>query len=480
MAQYEANQRNEEQEMRAAVAAVRAAAEAIEAERALEQEREREEQREFERQERVRMDNFAHYYGYLREVMERVRLMQRTAIEKRHDREWDEIDRMRDDLESAEKAAERELYVNEERGKIVAKTEGTMKALQRRHATSMMETINRHRRDQDDLLAMSVDSTDDDVEIINTEKLQALMPAQDLERSTLKSQQAREIQKHRVRGEESLKAFDVKTKVLQMRLEEAETINQREKAMRNTVLANSRWFDLIFEGRSSMLTDDQKRMERGGADAPAGPRRDTVVFPGSYPRSPSKEIPPHLASKKDSLTPRGEPCFDCSAPKKESLTPRGEMPPEWIAEQLGITLSPPTATGRNRERSVSASKRDAPSIFMLTRGDFPSPELGLPTFSPAARHSALPSTAVSANRTPPSLLGLASLNRDRAVSASSRDRPQIPIGAPKREAPQIPTHDAMRRGNGPRSTLPWESYGVDNLIQPNARSGGSGPGYIFG
>lgn len=456
MNQYEANQRAEEEEMRAAVAAVRAAAEIMQREREAEEEREREKQREFERQERVRMDDIAHYYGYLREVLERVRLMQRTAIEKRHDGAWDEIDKMRDGLESPEKAAERMRYVDEERGRISVKTDSTIKALQRKHATLMMETITRHRRDQDELLAMSIDSADEDTELVNAEKLQTLMPAQDLERSTLKSQQAREIQKHRVRCEESLKAFDVKTKILQMRLEEAETINQRERAMRNTVFADSRWFDLIFEERTSMLMADQKRMERSGADAPAGPKRDTVVFPGSFPNTPANELPPHLAPKKESLTPRGEPCFDWSMPKKDSLTPRGEVPPQSLAEQLGITLSAPT--GRNRDRSVSASKRDAPLMSMLTRGDFPSPELGLfvlPQSSTGRTLDFSPPTA-QANNWVPQLSAPAPRARDRSVSAPRRDAPQIPLGAPKREAPQILTHDTMRRANVPRQALPWE------------------------
>jgi len=452
MVRYEAEQRAEEEEMRAAIAAVRAAAEAMEAERALEEEREREEQRVLERQEHVRMENIAHYYGYLREVMERVRLMQWSAVEKRHDREWDEIDKMRDDLESAEKAAEMERYINEEREKVLTKTESMIKALQRRHATSMMETITRHRRDQDNLLAMSVEGTDEDAELINAEKLQALMPAQDLERNTLKSQQAREIQKHRLRGEESLKAFDVKTKVLQMRLEEAETISGREKTMRTTVFADSRWFSLIFDKRSSMLMDDQKRMERSGADAPAGPNRDTVVFPGS----PNRAISPHLEPKKDSLTPRGEPCFNWSAPKKESLTPRGE---QSMTEMLGTELSPPT--GRNRERSISASKRDAPSISMLTRGDFPSPspELGIPILSVPAPRKHTPSAPLNAANWLSSAAGVNT--RERSAFGSKRDAPTV--GAPKREAPQLSTHDGMRRGIAPRSALPWEEYGRDQM-----------------
>ncbi|KAK4695935.1 hypothetical protein P7C71_g1905, partial [Lecanoromycetidae sp. Uapishka_2] len=439
--------------MRAAVAAVKEAAEEIQREREAEEEREREEQREFERQERVRMENIAHYYGYLREVLERVRLFQRTAIEKRHDCAWDEIDKLRDDLESAEKAAERERHVNEEREKINVKTESTIKALQRKHAATMMETITRHRRDQDNLLAMSSDNPEEDIEVINAEKLQALMPAQDLERSTLKSQQAREIQKHRMRGEESLKTFDIKTKVLQMRLEEAEAINAREKSMRNTVFADSKWFDTLFDERASMLMEDQKRMERSGADAPAGPKRDTVVFPGS-----SSSLSSDDQSTKNSLTPKGEPSFDWQQPKKESLTPRSEVPSQSLIEQLGLTFSPPTS--RNRERSVSGSKRDAPSIAMLTRGDFPSPDIGLFAMaqSSTARNLDLnTSTSPSpTNNQAPQLPIPAPRIRDRSVPVTRREALQHPLGAPKREAPQISTHEAMRRGNVPRPSLPWE------------------------
>ncbi|MCJ1278456.1 hypothetical protein MMC21_006273 [Puttea exsequens] len=448
MTKYEEAQRAEEEEMRAAVAAIRAASEAMEREQREEEEREIEQRRELERQEKIRVENIAHYHDYLREVLERVQLMQRQAIDKRHDKAWSRIDVMRDELVSAERAIARENFVQAEREKISARTDGTIKALQRKHATTMMETIQRHRKDQDDLMLASTQQDDEDAELVTAEKMQALLPAQDLERNTLKSQQAREIRKHRLRGEDSLKAFDIKTKVLQMRLEEAEAINQREKAMRNTVFADGKWFDLIFEERLAMLADDQRRMERSGADAPAGPKRDTVVFPGSSaleylpPKKDSltpKAEPSHfLAPKKDSLTPKaevpsrssaqeetktskGESSLYSSALKKEISTPRAELPssPEpshdstppkkaspmlkaeipspSLAEKLGITLGPPSLP--NRKRSVSGSSGDANQP--LIRGDFPSPPSIENYFSkpPSVRP---PSSSSSGNKKPPS------------------------------------------------------------------------------
>ena len=490
VARYEADQRAEEEEMRAAVAAVRAAAEALEAERALEEERAQEEQREYERQERVRLENIAHYYGYLREVLGRVRLMQRTAIEKRHDCEWDEIDRMRDDLDSAEKAADMQREVDKEREEIISKTNNTIKALQRRHATTMMETITRHRRDQDDFFDMSAECTDEATNLANAEKLEWLMSAHNLERSTLKAQQVHEIQKYKTRCEGSLKDFDVKTKILQMRLGEAEFISQREKAMRSILHADSKWFDLIFDVRYSMLMDDQKRMERSGADAPTGPKRDTVVFPGSFPCSPRNEDFQDGGSGKGSLTPRAESIIARRVSKQKSLTPRSTIFP---TDQM---RPPPTAPKtRDREPSISTSQRPTPSISLQTNME--SSTLNSTQSYPArtSSHSAGPSTTTPADWNLP-ISSPAPRTRERSVSAVTAVVPQIasPIvspAAPKREAPQIPSHSAWRRDKNTRPPLPWERYGNDDVIQLGGRSvvkdgkgrskgGSKGPGFIFG
>lgn len=269
LARFEADQRAEEEEIRAAIAAVE------EAERQLRKEREAEEAcleaeaREMTKREFERLQDINDHFEYLRGVLDRIRLQQRQAIERRHDREWGEIDMMKDKLESPDAAVERERCVASEREKIATMTEGTIKTLQRRFATEMMDTITRHRKDQDELMAISVDNPDQDADIMKADILQELMPAQELERSTLKSQQAREIAKWKARGEQSLRAFDSTMVCLKLRLEEAEKINVRAKEMKQRVFADTKWFEAVFLERTIMLSEDERKLILSGSDAPA-------------------------------------------------------------------------------------------------------------------------------------------------------------------------------------------------------------------
>ena len=244
------------------------------AERQLREEREAEEAlleaeaQEMTKREFERLQNINDHFEYLRGVLDRVRLQQRQAIERRHDRDWAEIDALKDEVDSPDAAAERERYVASERGKIVSMTEGTIKTLQRRFAAEIMETVARHRKDQDSLMAMTIDKPGQDVDILKADILQELMPAQELERSTLKSQQGRELTKWKARGEQSLKAFDSKMVSLKLRLEEVEKINARAKEMRKRVFADTKWFEAIFLERTIMLGEDERKLILSGTDAP--------------------------------------------------------------------------------------------------------------------------------------------------------------------------------------------------------------------
>jgi len=284
LAQYEANQRAEEEEAKAAAAAIEGAERQLREEREAQEAHFQQEAREIARRETERTQQIAEYFQYLRGVMERVRLHQTWAIDKRHYREWAEIDNMKNQLESPEIIAEREAYVKSERDKIHNSTETTIKSLQRQHAAVMLETMNRHRRDQDDLFARPIDSEDQDAEILKMETLQELIPVQDLERTALKVQQAREVEKWRNRGDASLRAFDSKMIGLKMRLEDAERIKKREMEIRDLVFADGKWTETIFEDRLAMLAEDEQKMVRNGGEAPAAPRRETVTMP-------SREIP---------------------------------------------------------------------------------------------------------------------------------------------------------------------------------------------
>lgn len=274
LAQFDADQRAEEEEIRAAIAAVEQAERQLREEREAEEARIEAEARELTKRELERLRNIMDHFEYLRGVLDRIRLQQRQAIERRHDREWAEIEIMKDKLDSPDAAAERERYVASEQEKIVTVTEGTIKALQRRFATEMMETLTRHRKGQDDVMAMTIDNSDQDPDIVRADILQELMPAQEKERSTLKSQQAREIAKWRVRGEQSLKAFDSKMVSLKLRLEEEEVINNRAKEMKKSVFADTKWFETLFLERAMMLGEDERKLVLSGTDAPEWSRAE--------------------------------------------------------------------------------------------------------------------------------------------------------------------------------------------------------------
>lgn len=268
LARFEDDQRAEEEEAIAAILAVEEAERQLLEEREAEEARLKAEAREIAKRENERLQNINDHFEHLRGVLHRICSQQRQAIERRHDRECAEIDMMKDKLDAPETAAEREHSAISEREKIVMISEDNVKKLQRRFATEMMETITRHRKHQDDIMSMTIDDPDQDSEIVRANILQELMPAQELERSTLKSQQARELAKWKARGEESLKAFDSKLVSLKLRLEEAETINVRAKEMKKRIFADTKWFETIYLERTMMLGEDERRLILSGTDAP--------------------------------------------------------------------------------------------------------------------------------------------------------------------------------------------------------------------
>ena len=246
------------------------------------------EARELEQIEVERLSSIADYYEYLRGILECVRLQQRHALEKRHDEEWAEIDRIRDDIESPDMTAARERIVNAEKATLVGEIEAKIKELQRSHAHAMMGIITRHRKAQDELLAASMSAPDAETEIILAAQLESMMPVEEAVRSAQKSQQKSEMQNLRAKHEAQLGGFDVKSKILQLRLKDLEDVSRREKELKSKITADSKWFELLFDERIAMLSEDQNRMMNSGADAPPHPnKRDTVVMPKTEPASAS-------------------------------------------------------------------------------------------------------------------------------------------------------------------------------------------------
>ena len=254
-------------------------------EREAEEARVAEEERELARQEQERTQQITEYFQYLQHILENVRLQQGSAIQKRHENDWVEVDQMRNELESPEKAAVRQAYVNSKRAKIASTTEKTIKGLRTQHAASIMEAITRHRRDQDELMAHTYESENMDPEVLRAENLAELIATQDVQRTTMKAEQAREIEKWKSRGEASLRDFDARMLALKMRLDEAENIDKREREIRRLIYSDGKWTETLFEDRSVMLTEDEQRLIRNGREVPPVPKTEKVIIPG-------KRVPP--------------------------------------------------------------------------------------------------------------------------------------------------------------------------------------------
>ncbi|KAL9126829.1 MAG: hypothetical protein Q9217_004180 [Psora testacea] len=272
--QREAEARAEEEEVRRAVAVVE------EAERLLREEREAEEAREQERLQREaeelmqrefeRVERIGERFAELRAILDHVGLQQKEAIEKRHFAQEEANDALTENFNKV--VAEKEKEVLAERDAKVAENDRLIKAMQRKHATAIMETIQRHRREQDGLLTKPLpeDDTLQDPEMFKITMLEALLPLQELERATLKAHQTREIEKWKQRGEKAISALKTSVKIQQMRFEEEEEMACAIDGFHKQQEADFKWFDLLHGDRANMLAEDERRLVLSGGDVTTG------------------------------------------------------------------------------------------------------------------------------------------------------------------------------------------------------------------
>ena len=276
--QRDAEARAEEEEVRRAIAAVEEAERLLREEREIEEAREQERlqreaeeltQREFERVERIR-ERFAE----LRAILDHVGLQQKHKIEKRHFAQEEANDALTKTLETV--VAEKGKEIIAEKNAKIAENDKAIRTLQKKHASAIMETIQRHRRAQDDLIAKPVpeDESFDDPEMSKAALLEALMPLQELERTTLKSQQTREIEKWKQRGQKIVKTINTTVKIQQMRFKEEEKVASVIDSFNNQQDADLKWFDLVHGDRANMLVEDERRLVVSGGDVGGGEQGD--------------------------------------------------------------------------------------------------------------------------------------------------------------------------------------------------------------
>lgn len=306
--QRDGDARREEEEVRAAIAAVEAAERTLQREREVEDARLLAEAQALSKQEDERIERLHSHFEQLRKVLDNVKFQQRQAIARRHEAEDMETRRLESQTDIIVAERERAILVQQERIRLDG--EEVVKTLQRRHASAMMETIARHRRDQDALIAGPVDPHPGEVIRISTIStvereeeevrkaaiLETLLPAQEVERSTLKSMQARELEKFRKRTDTAYRRFDVRMLVLKARLEEAEKVRQRNEGLRRTAFADWKWFGAVFDDRSTMLAEDEERVVRNGSEAPSTGHAKTKIH---HHHQQKQKKNPHSLNEED-------------------------------------------------------------------------------------------------------------------------------------------------------------------------------------
>ncbi|KAL8825288.1 MAG: hypothetical protein Q9170_007854, partial [Blastenia crenularia] len=190
LAKAEAEARAEEEEIRAAIAAVEEAERQAEVERREEEERQEEAREEEARQitlrEARRVGNINRHFDGLRVIFEQVREQQDGALAARHEMQMQEIEA---EEASLEVEATKRNDPEKERARIITSTATEIHELRRKQANELVQTRLRHRQDEDELLSKLVETEND------TSGHEILLAAQDLERSSLRSIQTREIDK---------------------------------------------------------------------------------------------------------------------------------------------------------------------------------------------------------------------------------------------------------------------------------------------
>lgn len=264
---FEEEVRMEEAEIKAAISAVEAA------ERTERIRREAEEARRATAQEHERMAGITEFFEYLRDILENVRLQQKQAIQKRHKREISELEDRERALVSGEQILDQEQNVAAERAGLVMQTQEIIKSARKKHANQLLETIGRHRKDQDAYLIKSNEAMERHLEVDQHYVLDQLLQAQNLERSTLRWQQKREVQKLQKRADLMLQDFDNETETarmerLQVQVQEADKVTRTRAALKKQADADWRWFEAISRDRAVMLGEDEQRMILSGAGAP--------------------------------------------------------------------------------------------------------------------------------------------------------------------------------------------------------------------
>lgn len=265
-----------DEEARSAIVAI-AAAERLALQRHEDEERRlAEEARQTTAREYDRLGRITDFFEYLRETVEKIRLQQKQAIDQRHSTALQGVEEREAALVCGERILDWDQKAAMERAELVKKNEDILKDLRRSHALQLMDTVRRHRKEQDAYIAKSTRQSETNGNVDQATVLEMLLQAQEVERTMLRSQQTREIEKRGKRASRLLEAFNAKTQagreeIVKAQTKEAEELTQMATAVKKQISADWKWFNAIFLGRAMMLGEDERRLILSGSDAPKPP-----------------------------------------------------------------------------------------------------------------------------------------------------------------------------------------------------------------
>lgn len=261
---YEAEERAERKEIEAAERVLRE-------EREAEERRVEEEMAEVRRREEERLGRVEGYFGYLRGMLERVCWEQVVVMERRHEWELGGSRGIREEVDSIMKSDERGDGVRSERNKIIANTEASIKVCQRHHAFIMGDTILRQSNNRNDSLASSRKNPAPNINPhpSKTPEYPSQHETNNLTTPTSSEYPSTQNRQHRtLTSLTSPSALKPQNLPLQIYQKGTTDIDNQESKLRNMVVADRKWADVLREARVAMLMEEKGRVMGNGGDVP--------------------------------------------------------------------------------------------------------------------------------------------------------------------------------------------------------------------
>lgn len=284
----DAEVRAEEEEIRAAIAAVEAVEhQAAEAQRQEEQRQEEERAEEARRatmREYQRVEKIVQIYNRLRDIMAKIHLAQTAAVTQRHDREMHDLENKETtlllvvDKENPKNNSHHDDDDDDDDIKraeeISIATASQITRFRQTHAAILIQTRACHRQDEDAFLltllaepssSSSPHSNNNELEPDPATKLKTLLAAQALERTTLRALQAREITKCKTRGADALRILALERESTERDREKGwESLREEAMRLKRAQWAEWQWVAVLQRERDRLLGEDERALVLSG------------------------------------------------------------------------------------------------------------------------------------------------------------------------------------------------------------------------